>query len=70
LQARLKIDNFTGADQLSDGMGGMRLMKEVFERSGVSGLVGEFALSQPGSNREYCFTAFPLNSLQSTYSSI
>jgi hypothetical protein len=33
--------------------GGMRLMKEVLERSGVSEMLGQAALPSPGSNRGY-----------------
>ena len=41
------------SDEKVTAWGGMRLMKEVLERSGVSAVVGELALPEPGSNRGY-----------------
>lgn len=41
------------SDEKVTAWGGMRLMKAVLERSGVSGLVGELALPEPGSNRGF-----------------
>ena len=40
-------------DEKVTAWGGMRLMKEVLERCGMSGLLGELALPEPGSNRGY-----------------
>lgn len=41
------------SDEKVTAWGGMRLMKEVLERSGVSRIIGELALPEPGSNRGY-----------------
>jgi len=41
------------SDEKVTAWGGMRLMKEVLERSGVSGFLGELGLPAPGSNRGY-----------------
>jgi len=41
------------SDEKVTAWGGMRLMKEVLERSGVGGLLGELALPVPGSNRGF-----------------
>lgn len=41
------------SDEKVTAWGGMRLMKEVLERSGVSGLLGALGLPEPGSNRGY-----------------
>ena len=41
------------SDEKVTAWGGMRLMKEVLERSGVSAHLGEAPLPEPGSNRGY-----------------
>lgn len=42
------------SDEKVTAWGGMRLMKEVLERSGVSRQLSESALPESGSNRGYC----------------
>jgi hypothetical protein len=47
-----KFDLQSGEEKVT-AWGGMRLMKEGLQRSGVSGWLGQVALQQPGSNRGY-----------------
>ena len=47
------------SDEKVTAWGGMRLMKEVLERGGASGLLGALALPQPGSSSD-CLPLQPL----------